>query len=90
MSSAGRTLSLVSRMVIRFSCTDNGDSCIQPLSLRQSRLPIVESPEARGFEFQGAGHVQAIQRPQGQTGPVFAGKIGAEIKGTFGHEACLE
>ena len=62
----------------------------QPLGPRQLRLPFIERPEALGPKFQCAGYMQAVQRSRGQSGTVFACKIGADTESSFGHRSLMK
>ncbi len=57
----------------------------QPLRLRQPSLPLIESPKAFGFEFEGAGDVQAIKRPDAEFRAVAASEVRTNLKRVLRH-----
>ena len=58
---------------------------LQALRLRQLSLPLVKRPKAVGFEFEGAGYVQAVEGAYAEFGAVAAGEVGAEVESVFWH-----
>ena len=55
--------------------------CFQPLSSCQLCLPLVEGPEAVGFEFQRAGDVKAVGGLHSQAATMPPRKLGAKFEG---------
>ena len=51
----------------------------------QLGLAVVEGQEAVGFEFQGAGYVEAVEGADAELGAVAAGQVRADIECVLGH-----
>ena len=46
-------------------------------------LAVVEGPEALGFEFEGGGYVQSVQRPRAEFCYMRAGEVSSDSKREF-------
>jgi hypothetical protein len=48
-------------------------------------LALIKRPKSFGFEFKGAGDVQAVECSNAEFGAVVSGQLGADVEGVLRH-----